>query len=251
VQHDALLPRPPAGLAPGAVLALLVHIGLIAALTLVVDWRMKTPEPVSAELWAAIPQLAAPEAAVAPTPTPAPAPVPVPPAPVPVPPAPAAPAVREAAPDEAQIAVERAERRKLEHEQQAAKAKAAAAAEAERKKREAEQAKAEENRLARLREDQLRRMLGSMSASSASTGSAARDAAPSQAYIGRLIARIKENVVFSDTSGSIIARRLLRSSGVKEWDDAVLRAIDRTGSLPRDTDGRVPPTIIVEFRPKE
>ena len=37
----------------------------------------------------------------------------------------------------------------------------------------------------------------------------------------------------------------------KDWDDAVLRAIDRTGSLPRDVDGRVPPTLIMAFRPQE
>ena len=52
-------------------------------------------------------------------------------------------------------------------------------------------------------------------------------------------------------SGSIIARRIVRSSGNKEWDEAVLRAIDRTSSLPRDVDGRVPPTITMVFRPQE
>ena len=51
--------------------------------------------------------------------------------------------------------------------------------------------------------------------------------------------------------GTIIARRLVKSSGHHDWDDAVLRAIDRTGTLPRDTDGRVPGTLIVSFRAKE
>ena len=51
--------------------------------------------------------------------------------------------------------------------------------------------------------------------------------------------------------GSIISRRLLSSSGHPEWDEAVLRAIDRTAVLPRDTDGRVPPLLIIEFRPNE
>jgi colicin import membrane protein len=31
----------------------------------------------------------------------------------------------------------------------------------------------------------------------------------------------------------------------------VLRAIDRTGTLPRDTDGRVPPVLIITFRPND
>ena len=54
-----------------------------------------------------------------------------------------------------------------------------------------------------------------------------------------------------NANGTIIARRLVKSSGHAAWDDAVLRAIDRTGTLPRDTDGRVPSTLIVAFRPKE
>jgi len=254
VAHDALLPSPPAGLAPGAALALLVHVGLIGALTLVVDWHMRAPEPVSAELWAAVPQVAAPRAEQ-------PAPPPPPPTPAPAPAPPPAPIVKEAPPADAQIAIEHAKQRKLE---QAAASKALA--EAERKKREAEETKAAEIRLAKARDEQMKRMFGSIPASGASTGTASQDAAPSQAYVGRLIARIKQNVVFTDTvagnpaaevevradaSGNIMARRLIHSSGVKEWDEAVLRAIDRTGTLPRDTDGRVPPTIIVAFRPKE
>ena len=51
--------------------------------------------------------------------------------------------------------------------------------------------------------------------------------------------------------GTITGRRLVKSSGSKEWDDAVLRAIDRTGELPRDIDGRVPSPILIEFRPRD
>jgi colicin import membrane protein len=57
--------------------------------------------------------------------------------------------------------------------------------------------------------------------------------------------------VSATASGSIIARRLRKSSGNKEWDEAVLRAIDRTGTLPRDVDGRVPTNIVISFRPQE
>jgi colicin import membrane protein len=80
------------------------------------------------------------------------------------------------------------------------------------------------------------------------------------------VAAIKPNIVFTDTisgnpaaevevragpSGSIIARRIVRSSGNKDWDEAVLRAIDRTATLPRDVDGRVPSAITMVFRPQE
>ena len=50
--------------------------------------------------------------------------------------------------------------------------------------------------------------------------------------------------------GSIISKRLVKSSGNKDWDEAVLRAIDRTNTLPSDN-GRVPPALILVFRPKD
>ena len=74
----------------------------------------------------------------------------------------------------------------------------------------------------------------------------------------------RETLIFTDTvrgnpkaevevraapDGTIVGKRLVRSSGVKEWDDAVLRALDKTESLPRDTDGRVPSPVVIEFRP--
>lgn len=271
--HDALLPRAPGGNGPGAALALLVHAGLVAALTVSVDWRTQSSDVVAAELWAAVPQAAAPIPAVV-------APVAQPPAPPPTvapPPPPAA-----ARPVEADIATERAERKKADAERK--KAEAAADAEANRKKREladadrkkrdladreareAREAKAEDERLARQREENLRRMMGQAGTVTAGTGTAAQAAAPSAAYTGRLVALIRGNLVFTGSlsdnnaaevevsaapGGAIISRRLVKSSGHKDWDDAVLRAIDKTATLPRDTDGRVPPRLIIAFRPKD
>jgi colicin import membrane protein len=303
--HDDLLPRPPGGTASGAALAVLVHAGLVAALTVSVDWRAKPPEVVSAELWASVPQIAAPAAeapAPAPPPVPAPEPTPAPPppapAPTPAPPPPAA-APKPAEPD---IATERAERRRAEEAQRKAdiaaekerekardkkererkqaaeddKKRLAAErrkADEEKKKRElaeaeAREAKAAEERLAKQREENLRRMMAEAGGTgpATSTGTAAQSAAPSLAYTGRLVALIRGNLVFTGTtpdnnaaevevsaaaSGSIISRRLVKSSGHKEWDEAVLRAIDRTARLPRDADGRVPSRLIISFRPRE
>jgi colicin import membrane protein len=42
-------------------------------------------------------------------------------------------------------------------------------------------------------------------------------------------------------------RKLVTSSGATAWDETVLRAIDKTEVLPKDIDGRVPPTIIITF----
>ena len=283
--HDALLPREPGGNGPGAALALLVHAGLVAALTVSVDWRTQSSDVVAAELWAAVPQAAAPMPAVvapmAPPATPPPAPAPPPPRAAPQPP-------------EADIATERAERRKVEAARKKAQAEAEAEtkrtkrelAEAERKKleltqadrkkreraeyeareaREAREAQAEDERLGRQREANLRRMMGQAGTANAGTGTAVQAAAPSAAYSGRLVALIRGNLVFTGSTpdndaaevevsaaagGAIISRRLVKSSGHKDWDEAVLRAIDRTATLPRDTDGRVPPRLLIAFRPK-
>ena len=51
--------------------------------------------------------------------------------------------------------------------------------------------------------------------------------------------------------GRIISRKLLESSGLPAWDEAVLRAVDRTEVLPLDENGRVPSPLQIEFRPKD
>ena len=102
---------------------------------------------------------------------------------------------------------------------------------------------------------------------SGGSGTAARSAAPSAAYAGRLVAEIRRHIFFDTATlpdsavpevevrtapgGTILSRRLVKSSGHKEWDEAVLRAIDRISTLPRDVDGRVPPVILVAFRPRD
>jgi len=287
--HDALLPRPPGGTGPGAVLALLVHAGLVAALTVSVDWRARTPDVVSAELWASVPQVAAPPAPVtAPQPAPVPPPAPAVPAPSPTP-APAPPKAA-APPAEPDIATQRAERRKAEAERRKAEAEAEAdrrrlaaekkRADDEKAKREkaaqaaqaAKEAQAQAERVAKQREENLRRIISQAggvaggTGPATSTGTAAQSAAPSAAYAGRLVQLIRGNLVFTGSipdnsaaevevttaaGGTIISRRVVKSSGHKDWDEAVLRAIDKTGTLPRDVDGRVPSRLVITFRPRE
>jgi colicin import membrane protein len=285
--QDALMPHPPGGTAQGAALSVLVHGGLVAALAWGVAWRAPPPVTVSAELWAAVPQQAAPPAEQTPPPAPAPAPLP-PPAPPPAPaPAPAPPPP----PKEADIALEKAKQQKAQQDKAAEKAEKAEKAardkalkaekdkadkdkaakekqarEAAQRKREEE---AEEKRLAQQREENLKRMMGQIptgSGAPGSRGTAAVDAAPSRSYAGLIVRAVKPNIVLTEVvtgnpeavievraapTGTIIGRRLVKSSGSKEWDEAVLRAIDRTGSLPKDTDGRVPGTVEIVFRPKD
>ena len=347
VNRDPFLPVTPKGRGAALGLALLAHALLIAALAYGVHWRNTEPTPMAAELWAAVPQAAAPRAVepaaepLPPTPAevvraPIPAPAPLPPTPArpaapPVPPARPAPAPlpdpqiaieqakkraaakREQAEDEAReaarqadLAAKRAQDKARAKDAQKDAQKAAEAAEAasrkadrsaaERKKaaqaqaeaaasqaalqaaraqaqaqaqalaaQTARDAKAEDARLASARESNLKRIAGLAGATGGATdtGSAMRSGAPSASYAGRIMARIKPNIVFSDSidgnplasvevrlapDGTIIAKRLVKSSGVRAWDEAVLRAIERTEVLPRDIDGRVPGPFQIDFK---
>ena len=99
-----------------------------------------------------------------------------------------------------------------------------------------------------------------------STGTGLKSSGPSAGYAGRIRASIKPNIVFTESvsgnpeaevevrtapNGSIIGSKMLKSSGIKAWDEAVLKALDKLGTLPRDVDGRVPPSLIITFRPKD
>jgi colicin import membrane protein len=130
----------------------------------------------------------------------------------------------------------------------------------------AREAQADEARLARQREENLQRMMGQAGSATGRAGTAAQDAAPSAAYAGRVAARIRRELVFtgnvpetaeaevqvrSTPSGTIIGRSLTKSSGHPDWDEAVLRAIDKTGTLPRDTDGRVQTEMTLVFKRRD
>lgn len=277
--RDALIPRNPDGMGRGLMLALAVHALLVVAIAFGVSWRSSNPAGIEAELWAAVPQIAAPKP-VEPEPTPPQPkriepPQPPPPKAEPTPKLPDAQIAIEKARREAEKRREEARELELKRQKEEAQRKQA---ELERQKQEQERQKKEladkrkreaaEAALAeKRREEQLQR-LAALAGDGApnSTGTAARTAGPSAGYAGRIKARILPHIVFSDTvtgnpmatvevkaapDGTIIGRRLLRSSGVPSWDEAVLRAIDKTEVLPRDTDGRVPSSFEINFRPRE
>ena len=266
---------PPA--APGVlralVLALLAHALLLIALTWGVQWkRDRQIDSVEAELWAAVPQEAA---------APMPPPTPPEPEPEPIKPPPAPPPV--AQPPKVDIALEREklrlqkqkqlelekqqelQRERLRQEQlKAEKLKAEKLKQVQEKKKTAQEAK----QLEAQRQQNLQRMTGTAGASGSAnaTGNALKSAGPSPSYAGRIRARIKPNIVFTQDlsgnptaevevrtapDGTIVGRKITQPSGVKEWDEAVLKAIDKTQVLPRDIDGRVPPMLDISFRPKD
>lgn len=280
-RHLEFAPPPTPGWGRAWGLALLAHLLLVAALTWGITWRHDDAVlAAEAELWSAQVRQAAPplrEALPPPPPPPPAAAAPVPPPPVP----------RDA---DIALEREKKRIEQEKKKQEAEKAEMKKKAEAEkkrlddRKKREAqdkvakdraqEQAQAREREAAEAqraeaqRQENLRRIQGLAGATGAenATGNATRSSGPSDSYAGRIRARIKPNIVFVEDvpgnpvaevevrmgpDGTIMSRRITRSSGAKAWDEAVLRALDKTAILPRDTDGRVHSPLILTFRPRD
>lgn len=80
----------------------------------------------------------------------------------------------------------------------------------------------------------------------------------SAGYQERVKARITPNItgnpagnvsveIRSTNDGTIISRKLVKSSGDSAWDSEVLKGVDKTSTLPRDVDGNVPKTITITF----
>ena len=315
IAHNEFAPPPVGGFGRSLSFALFMHLLLLVAIALGVQWKTEPNNlSASAELWSAVPQEAAP-AANEPEPTLPTLPTPpTPPEPVkaveqkpepkpevkPAPPPPAAPKVNAAAEREAaDIALKKElEKKKLEEKKEAElekkkkleqdklekeKLEKEKAKELEKKKKEeslkkaeaaakakedAKKAAAEEKRTEALRSENLKRMQGMAGASGdeKAKGTALKSSGPSASYAGRIRARIKPNITFTEDvagnpkaevevrtspDGTILSRKLLSSSGNKAWDEAVLKAIDKTATLPRDEDGRVPPILEISFRPKD
>jgi colicin import membrane protein len=290
---DRLEFAPPAtpGLLRAFALAVLAHGLLVAALTLSVQWRREA-EVVSAEaeLWSAIPQTAAPKLQVAPPEPPPPA---VQPRVQPVPKEIDQPAKADIALAREKDRLEKQKQRELDRLEKVKQAKlkedklkddklkednlkadklkadqAKLADAAKQKALEKKKAEQEEKQLQAQRDKNLARIAGLAGAtgSPSATGTATVSAGPSASYGGRIRARVKPNIVFTEEvvgnpnatvevrtspDGTIVGRKLLKSSGDKGWDEAVLKAIDKTEVLPRDTDGRVPPVLEISFKPKE
>ena len=297
-----LAPRDEPGSVRSFSYALVVHLLLAAALTWGVSWKSNDPTvSFEAELWSSLPQEAAPALESPPPPPPAPpAPEPLPvaaptPAPPPLAKVEATPdpdialerekqrkkkeieakktalALVEKADKAAKEKIDKAEKVRKEKEVAQAKAKAAAQAKLEAQKLEVQReqlAKKQAVADAKLRKENMDRInaLAGATGGPEAKGSALQSSGPSASYGGKVRAKVKPNVIFTEDivgnpvaevevrttlDGTITSQRLVKSSGNKAWDDAVITAIIRTVTLPRDVDGRVPTPLIISFRPKD
>ena len=123
-------------------------------------------------------------------------------------------------------------------------------------------------KLEAMRQENMKRIAGMAGATGDenATGTAQRSAGPSDSYGGRIRGRIKPNITFTEDiasnspaevevrcapDGTIVGKKLIKSSGNAAWDNAVLKAIDKTEILPRDIDGRIHSPLVISFRPKD
>lgn len=263
-----------------AALALGVHVLFVLMLVFGVSWQTHHPEAVMVDLWETLPDTPPPPARPRPPPPPvkAPKPAPVAPAPKPVekePPPPKTP----------DITLEKkkaeAERLKKLQAMQAAEEKARAeAAKALREKQQAEQkrqallrqmeeedlkqrvaaeAAANEARLARLTEAQA-----------AANKRQAEVASVVGQYRDQISAKVRGNTRLPDNlkgnpevrclvkllpTGEVQSVRVTKSSGNPAYDDAVVRAIEKSSPLPLPSDRAARAAFVPELsfvhRPKE
>lgn len=272
------IPRRDPGANASAVLAVGVHLLLLAVLFFGIRWRTKQPEPVMAELWSQLPAVEAPRAAP-PPPPPVVAPKPEPkPEPRPEPKAAPKP---EPKPD---IALEQEKKRKEEaekkkREEEVAKKKRddelKAKAEQERKDRDlAEQRRRDEQAAERKRmQDQLARELSGAAPKAGAPAVAqgvpgpAGDPSALASWQQQIGAKVRSNIVLPlDLTGNPEAQfevlllptgevqsvKLLKSSGSKVLDDAWERAILKSSPLPKPAKAEVfRRDLRLVFRPRD
>ncbi|SPA40532.1 conserved hypothetical protein; putative exported protein [Cupriavidus taiwanensis] len=230
-------------------LALLMHLLLGALLYYGVRWRNAVPTGVAAELWEPVPEATAPEPAVKPAPVPQP--------------------VEE---EDADISLQEKQRKDRRAEREAAQARQresqaraeAARKEAQRKATEAQRQASNAERQAELA--RLRAQAGGAGATSNTGAGSGSSARPSSGYAERVRQRVKPNIIFNEDvagnpaavvavhmapDGSLLSTRLAKSSGNAGWDNAVLRAVQRSDPLPRDSNGVAPSNILITFWPRD
>jgi colicin import membrane protein len=271
------LPRSDPKFRAGA-LALGVHVAFALLLIFGVSWQTQQPAPVMVDVWDALPAIQPPRAAP-PPPEPAPQPEPEPanvpaPAPRPVDEAPPPPK----APD---LALEKkkaeAERQKELQAKQAAEEKARAeAARAEEARAAREKQAAEQKKRDLLRqmaeEDQTRAQEEANLARQAQAVASKRQAAVAgivAQHIAMISAKVRSNTRLPDDltgnpevrclvkllpTGEVKSVQITKSSGNLAYDEAVVRAIEKSSPLPLPDDREARNSFVPELsfvhRPK-
>jgi colicin import membrane protein len=160
---------------------------------------------------------------------------------------------------------EEAEKKELAKLEEAEKKKKAEKEKAAKEKAE----KAETAKLAKLRADEMKRMMAG-AGNPGSTGTAEKSTAPriDKGYIASIATKIKSNTTYPGSTdvpgnpevefkveqlptGEIISVRKTKSSGIPAFDDAVERGINKSSPLPKKKDGTVERSLPVSFKLKD
>ena len=264
----------------GFVLAALVHVLLIVFLYFGVSWQIKTPEPAAADMWEALPKMAAsapPPPRVEPVPEPQPEPKPEPvPEPKPVIEEPAPPPVKAEIEQKVEKKKEPPKKKQKEPEPKKEKEpppkKELVKKEVPKKevqpppvddpiKRELAKELQKQDMARQMQKEDLSRQLAQESRAAGQrasgewagrVGSLVRSKVPlsvANAVPGNPMAVFEVSVLPGGVVGMV---KLIKSSGYPAFDDAAERAVQAISPLPPRADGTpIPRTFQLEARPKD
>jgi len=144
---------------------------------------------------------------------------------------------------------------------QAAEREQAAAAERQLKVQESLEREKQKHALERRRQEQLRQIREQARGARSPEGPASGPGTymPTPSYADKIVEQLRSNIPLIptngdrrsvtvhlrvDASGMILSFSVVTSSGHPVWDEIVLRAFAKMGSLPRDIDGRIPKVLV-------
>lgn len=248
---------PEKGSGPAFALSLVAHAVLFIAIAFMVRWKTEAPAPVSAELWT-LP----PAAVVQPTPPPRPVPVEIPPPPP-----------AEPEPRKAEIVIE--QKKVLPPKPLPPKVEEKKVVPPEPPKKidtkaiEAKKAQIEAAQLEAARQDAVKAAMARAQAQAGPQASAGGTGL-SNTYRAQIVSCIRPHIIFNvpevvrpqqyvadfevvllPTGEQAGAPRLLKSSGLATYDQAVERAIRRCDPFPPPKEGTMPRAVRLSFDPVE
>lgn len=238
-------------------LALAIHGLLFLILYVGVQWHSQPLSGLEAEIWTTLPE---PD--------------------MPVPPKTSGQVAPEANEQDSDVGMQARLSKKLPPQQQTSSFKPSMRDKEEKRKAaqplEQQQVDKTVQRLQKLRAEQdraaqLARLRQVVQASSGSGGTQGSESGTDSSGIARYIEKVRRHVkprIFFDADsvvgnpttvvkvqlapdGALLSKQLVKSSGNPAWDTEVLRALDRSSPLPKDTDGKAPPSFTITVRPKD
>jgi colicin import membrane protein len=173
--------------------------------------------------------------------------------------------------DDAEAARKQKEKDEAEAARKAKEKEAAARKESERQRKELEdriKKMAKESEIKEQTDDLKKRILKNADVEVTAVDTASNLVTKiSDKYAASIQAAIRPNITFDANTvagnpaveiqvgltpdGAIVSITTVKSSGIDSWDTAAIRALKKTDRLPKDDNGRAPPTLVITLRPRE